>query len=613
MCGIAGWVDFERDLRQEVAVVEAMTGTMSLRGPDAGDVWITPHAALGHRRLAIIDLEGGRQPMTVEENGQVVASLTYSGEVYNFRELREELVLKGHRFTTRSDTEVVLRAYLEWGGDFVERLNGMFAFAIWDARREELLLVRDRVGIKPLYYQPLSGGGVLFGSEPKAILANPLASRTVDADGLRELFAGTKAPGAGVIKGMPELTPGHTLTVSRSGHRLRRYWQLEAHEHQDDLPTTISTVRELLEDIVTRQIISDVPLCTMLSGGLDSSTLTALAAIAKRQDGSGKVRSFDVDFAGYLDNFEPDLTHPTADSPYVRQVVDHVGADHSHIVLGNAEMTEAEIRRKVVHALDWPVLIAGPGSMDISLYLLFRAIRGQSTVALTGESADELFGGYPWFHHPEYGKPGTLPWSLAHNLGMPALFGPVGARIDVRGHQADQYRQAAAMVPRLPGESGREKQFRECTYYFLTRFMRTLLDRKDRLSMALGLEVRVPFCDHRLQEYVFNAPMKFKTFDGQWKSLLRAAVKDLLPESVLSRPKTGYPISNDTAYDRYVQEQFGKLVTTGDAPVMPLLNPTIVEDVRRDATAADRLTRIEIDMALHINEWLSAYRLELDV
>ena len=182
-----------------------------------------------------------------------------------------------------------------------------------------------------------------------------------------------------------------------------------------------------------------------------------------------------------------------------------------------------------------------------------------------------------------------------------------------RGHQADQYRQAAAMVPRLPGESGREKLFRECTYFFLTRFMRTLLDRKDRLSMALGLEVRVPFCDHRLQDYVFNAPMKFKTFDGQWKSLLRAAVKDLLPESVLSRPKTGYPISNDTAYDAYVQEQFGKLVAVGDAPVMPLLNPTIVGDVRRDATAAGRLTRIEIDMALHINEWLSEYRLELDV
>ncbi|MFD5323157.1 asparagine synthase (glutamine-hydrolyzing) [Streptomyces sp. NPDC127092] len=613
MCGIAGWVDFARDLRQEAAVVREMTTTMTLRGPDAGDVWIAPHAALGHRRLAIIDLEGGRQPMVAEEGGRVQAALTYAGEVYNFRELREELVLKGHRFTTRSDTEVVLRSYLEWGESFVDRLNGMFAFAIWDARTEELLLVRDRVGIKPLYYQLLPGGGVLFGSEPKAILAHPQASRTVDADGLRELFGGVKAPGAGVIAGMPELAPGHVLRVSRDGHRLRRYWQLEAHEHTDDLPTTIRTVRELLEDIVTRQIVSDVPLCTMLSGGLDSSTLTALASLAKQRDGSGKVRSFDVDFVGYLDNFEPDLTHPTADSPYVRQVVEHVGADHRHILLGNAEMIDAPTRRAVVHALDWPVLIAGPGSMDISLYLLFRAIRGHSTVALTGESADELFGGYPWFHHPEYGQPGTLPWSLAHNLGMPALFGPVTTRVDVRGYQAEQYRQAAAAVPRMPGESGRSLQFRESTYFFLTRFMRTLLDRKDRLSMAVGLEVRVPFCDHRLQDYVFNAPFEFKTFDGQWKSLLRAAAKDLLPEAVLNRPKTGYPISNDTAYDRYVQERFAKLVAAGDSAVLPLLNPTVVEDVRRDATAAAGLTRIEIDMALHLDEWISSYGLDLAV
>ncbi|MFE3140614.1 asparagine synthase (glutamine-hydrolyzing) [Streptomyces scopuliridis] len=613
MCGIAGWVDFDRDLRREAADVEAMTATMAPRGPDAGDVWITPHAAFGHRRLSVIDPAGGTQPMVAEENGRVLAALTYSGEVYNFRELREDLVQRGHRFRTRSDTEVVLRAYLEWGDAFVERLNGMFAFAIWNAVTEELLLVRDRVGIKPLYYQLLPGGGVLFGSEPKAVLAHPLAGRTVGEAGLRELFSGVKAPGAEVIEGMPELEPGHVLKAGRHGHTVSRYWRLEAHEHEDDLPTTIRTVRELLEDIVSRQIVSDVPLGTMLSGGLDSSTLTALAAIAKRKEGSGRIRSFSVDFAGYLDNFEPDLTHPTPDSPYVHQVAAHVGADHTDIVLGNGEMTDAEIRRRVVHAMDWPVLIAGPGSMDISLYLLFRAIRARSTVAVTGESADELFGGYPWFHHPEYGQPGTLPWSLAHNLGMPTLFGPVATRADVRGHQADQYRQAAALVPRLPGESARDKQFRDCTYFFLTRFMRTLLDRKDRLSMALGLEVRVPFCDHRLQEYVFNTPHAFKTFDGRWKSLLRAAVTDLLPEEVLTRPKSGYPVSNDAAYDQYVREQFGKLIATGDAPVTQLLNPTVVADVRRDITAAGQLTRIEIDMALHINEWLTAYRLDVAV
>ncbi|WP_298798387.1 asparagine synthase (glutamine-hydrolyzing) [Pseudonocardia sp. 73-21] len=609
MCGIAGWVDFDRDLRTETATVSAMTDTMALRGPDAEGIWIDDHVALGHRRLSIIDLEGGTQPMVAEHDGRPAAVITYSGEVYNFPELRSELTSRGHRFRTRSDTEVVLRAYLEWGRGFAERLNGMFAFAVWDLRREELLLVRDRVGIKPLYYQLLPTG-VLFGSEPKALLANPLAGRTVDASGLRELFGGVKAPGGAVISGMPELAPGHTLTVGRGGARLHRYWQLTAHEHPDDEATTVDTVRGLLEDITTRQMVSDVPLGTLLSGGLDSSTLTALAARSGRP-GAEPVRTFSVDFAGYLHNFEPDLTHPTPDSPYVQQVVDHLGTEQRHIVLDNGEMIRSEIRTAVVQAMDWPVLIAGPGSMDISLHLLFRAVRPHCTVALTGESADELFGGYPWFHHPEYGGPGTLPWTLAHNLGMPALFGPVTERIDVRGYQADQYLEAAAAVPRLPGESGREARFRACTYFFLTRFMRTLLDRKDRLSMATGLEVRVPFCDHRLQEYVFNVPLSMKTGDGRWKTLLRRAVADLLPTSVLERPKSGYPVSNDTAYDTHVQQELAKRLAVGAERIEPLLNPVIVRDVRRDPTATARLTRIEIEMALHLDEWLETYDLHL--
>lgn len=257
MCGITGWVDYGRDLRRERETVQAMTDTMACRGPDAEGMWLTPHAAFGHRRLAIIDIEGGRQPMTADAGGEVVAALTYSGEVYNFRELRAELTQRGHRFRTQSDTEVVLEAYLEWGEDFVSRLNGMYAFAIWDARRDELLLVRDRMGIKPLYYYP-TPNGVLFGSEPKAILANPLAERVVDADGLREILSFVKTPECAVFRGMYEVRPGQVVKVRREGLSKRRYWRLEAHEHTDDLQTTVRTVRELLDDIIERQLISEI-------------------------------------------------------------------------------------------------------------------------------------------------------------------------------------------------------------------------------------------------------------------------------------------------------------------------------------------------------------------
>lgn len=222
--------------------------------------------------------------MTADEDGRTLACLVYTGEVYNFRELRLELQGLGHAFRTRSDTEVVLRAYLQWGEAMLERLNGMYAFALWDAREQRLLLVRDRMGVKPLYYYPMPDG-VLFGSEPKAILAHPEAERRVTAGGLREMLDLVKMPEAAAFAGMHEVRPGQVVTIDRGGLRKRRYWQLEAREHTDDLPTTIRTVRELLDDIVERQIIADVPLCTLLSGGLDSSVVTALAAQSMRRQG----------------------------------------------------------------------------------------------------------------------------------------------------------------------------------------------------------------------------------------------------------------------------------------------------------------------------------------
>src|SRR5437588_6661047 len=240
MCGITGWISFDRDLRAERDTLEAMTRTMACRGPAASGTWVDGPAALGHRRLAVIDLQGGAQPMSVRmPAGEVV--LVYSGEAYNFTELREELRQAGEQFDTSSDTEVVLRGYLRWGEGVAKRLNGMYAFAIWDGRARKLVMIRDRMGIKPLYVYP-TADGVLFGSEPKAILANPLAQRAVDADGLREMLTVVKNPGQAVFAGMRELRPGHLLRVRRQGLVSRRYWALEAREHTDDLDTTVGTV-----------------------------------------------------------------------------------------------------------------------------------------------------------------------------------------------------------------------------------------------------------------------------------------------------------------------------------------------------------------------------------
>lgn len=614
MCGIAGWVDHARDLTRERHVVQRMTDTMKNRGPDDEGIWLSPRAALGHRRLAIIDIDGGRQPMVADEDGEPIAVLVYTGEVYNFRELRRELASRGHHFRTQSDTEVVLRAYLEWGAGFPARLNGMYAFALWDVRAEELLLVRDRMGIKPLFYQP-TGSGALFGSEPKAILASPLARPAVDEDSLRELLAFTKTPGRAGFRDMREVRPGHVVHVRRGGITERRYWALEARPHTDDLETTIGAVRALLEDIVARQLISDVPLCTLLSGGLDSSLVTALAQRALGAAGAGPVRSFAVDFAGQAENFKADELRSTPDAPYVAEVQRHVGSDHTDIVLSAAQLADPAVRATVLRARDLP---NGFGDLDASLHLLFRAIRERSTVALSGESADEVFGGYLWFHDPEVVAADTFPWAamrarLRGSSSVATLLSPaLLARLDLPGYIAERYSEAIAEVPRLPGESGEERRMREISYLHLTRFLQLLLDRKDRMSMATGLEVRVPFCDHRLVEYVFNAPWSMKTFDGREKSLLRAASGDLLPRSVLDRRKSPYPATQDPAYARALRAQLAALLARKDAPVLPLLDVARARAVAADTGGpADEVSRSSMEQALLLNDWLARYEIDL--
>lgn len=614
MCGITGWVDFERDLRHERDTLQAMVDTMACRGPDDEGLWISPHAALGHRRLAVIDIAGGRQPMLAEDHDEVRAVLTYSGEVYNFQRLRAELDTLGWHFHTNSDTEVVLNAYLAWGEDFVTRLNGMYAFAIWDVAREQLLLVRDRMGIKPLYYAA-TPHGVLFGSEPKAILANPLIQPVVDRNGLCELLAFVKTPEQAIFRGMSEVRPGQLVRIHREGISKRRYWSLTSHEHTDDRSATVRHVRDLLDDIIARQLIADVPLCTLLSGGLDSSAVTALAAKALREQSGGTVRSFAVDFAGHAERFQPDEMRETPDAPYVADLAHHVAADHTDIVLDSNELMDPCARAAVLHARDVP---AGAGDMDTSLYLLFRAIREQSTVALSGESADEVFGGYRWFHEPAILKADTFPWLAAMQRSgrqAPILAPALLADLQVADYVADRYHEALGEVPQLPGETGQAKRMREVSYLHLTRFVQALLDRKDRMSMAVGLEVRVPFCDHRLVEYVFNAPWSLKTFDGREKSLLRAATSDVLPRSIVERVKSPYPSTQDPAYEQMLRTQMMQLLANTSAPVLPLLDVERLRIMLAEPVGAMSSPftgpRGLMEFALNLNTWLTDYRVQV--
>jgi asparagine synthase (glutamine-hydrolysing) len=610
---MVGWVGYDRDLLAHRAVVEAMTETMARRGPDDEGIWAGIHAILGHRRLSIIDLENGKQPMLSAAAPEAV--ITYTGEVYNFRELRSDLLRRGHEFATRSDTEVVLRAYLEWGEEFAQRLVGMYAFAIWDTRTEELLLVRDRMGVKPLYYYPTCDG-VLFASEPKGILNHPEARAVVDEDGLREIFSMVHTPEHAVFRGMHEVRPGSSVRISRTGRYHRRYWQLHSWQHTDDLRTTIATVRERLHQAVTGQLFADVPVGTLLSGGLDSSAVTAIACRALAEQGvTDRLPAFSVDYRGHTGRFSPNMQWADADAPYAIAVAQYVQAQHIPVLLDNEDVLDPDVRDIVLHAQDLPI---STGDMEYSLYLLCRELRRQVTVALSGEAADELFGGYTWFHDPDAVNSGTFPWHDPFaKLGGIGTLRAVGLwdRLELGDYIAQRYREALAEVPRLDGETGFEARLREISYLNLTRWETFLLDRKDRMSMAAALEVRVPFCDHRLVEYVFNTPWSMKSFDGREKSLLRAAMTDMVPAAVLRRKKNPYPATQDQKYEIALREYAQKLLDMG-APVLQLVPESGIRALLNVPSGSYTVggpwgARAVLERLIEFNSWISMYNVEL--
>jgi len=613
MCGITGWIDWERDLTHQRPVLDAMTNTLAPRGPDACGRWLSARAALGHRRLIVVDPQGGSQPM-LRYRGPDLYVITYNGELYNTPELTAELTSRGHRFAGHSDTEALLAAFIEWGPQCLERLNGIFAFGIWDEARQRLVLARDRLGVKPLFWAR-RGDALVFGSEIKALLAHPAIHPEIDAEGLAEIFAmgPARTPGCGVFRGISELRPGQYLIHTRSGTVVRSYWTLRSAEHADDLKHTAETVHDLLQDTVQRQLVADVPVCTLLSGGLDSSAITALAAKALDQAGAGALATYSVEYRDNEQYFAPNALEPSMDAPWVEVVSRHCGTAHHCVILDAPEL--ADSLQPAALARDLP----GMADIDGSLLLFSAAVKEQATVALSGESADEVFGGYPWFRRPEALAARAFPWSTMVSERSELLQPDIASAISAAEYAADRYAQAVAEVPRLAGEGADEQRMRVMSYLNITRFMPTLLDRKDRMSMATGLEVRVPFCDHRLVEYVWNIPWSMKSCDGQPKGILRRALAGLLPQAVLERRKSPYPKTHDPSYLSMVRQRCLRLLDDATSPLLALID---VSKVRAVAQGEDpRFTNAWFSQLmreaqlygylLQIDAWMRAYHVRV--
>lgn len=555
MCGIAGILSSDIDLRGEKLLVEKMGKTLKKRGPDAAGIYLTPEVALVHRRLSVIDVENGAQPMHF---GKYV--IVYNGEIYNTDEVRNELEGFGYRFDTHCDTEVVLKAYDKWGNESVKKLNGIFAYAIYDKKENSLFACRDRIGVKPFFYNKTKNT-FSFASKIDTLLCQPYVKSAVDEEGLYEIFmlGPAKTIGKAIFKDICELPPAFCLTYKNGEIKTYPYWKLEAKEFDENEETATEHTYLLVKDSIERQLVSDVPLATFLSGGLDSSIISKIASDIYNKSGK-TLDTYSVDYTDNDKYFKKSLFQPNKDSDYIDVISSYIGSNHHNIVLSNVD---------VANALEEAVIERGvPGFVDIdsSLMLFCKEVKKDFTVCLSGECADEIFAGYPWYHKKEILFENVFPWARNTNIRQRILKN--GFLSDGEEYLQSAYKNTLKNISYLESDDKINKRMREMFVLNLNWFMQTLLARKDNMSMASSLEVRVPFCDYRLVEYAYNMPWNIKALDGREKGILRKAFENDLPKEIAWRKKSPYPKTHNPAYFARVKELLAIALTDKSTPLM---------------------------------------------
>ena len=559
MCGISGFVYHDRERSAAPEVVKRMCDTLVHRGPDDDGFYVKGNVALGMRRLSIIDLVTGHQPIS-NEDGKVW--IVFNGEIYNFAELRDDLRAKGHEFATNTDTEAIVHAYEEYGVDCVKRLNGMFAYAIWDEREQRLVLARDRVGIKPLYYY-LDDKILVFGSELKALLENPNVPRDLDHEALDAFLTFEYIPAPlSIFKGVRKLPPGHTLVLKNGEARIEQYWEVTQGHTSADEAELSESLYELIKDAVRMRLVSDVPLGAFLSGGVDSSAI--VCAMSELMD--RPVQTFSI---GFDDPSYNELA-------YARKVADHFGTDHH----------EEVIRPNVVDLVDGLVGYLDEPMADVSIfptYLVSKLARRDVTVVLSGDGGDELFAGYDWYLAEKYARYyGMLPGPIRRSL-LPKVMSLIPPSSQKKGavNKLKRFVEGAALPDSLKHfrwnvylteDSKRSLYTRDLrdtlngtdTYSrfvaHLDRFgdsdslwrqqyadiktflVDDILVKVDRMSMAHSLEARTPFLDHRVVEFAASLPKEMRMRGSTQKYLLKKAVESRLPEGITTRSKEGFSI-----------------------------------------------------------------------
>lgn len=573
MCGISGFCnpndDFLDNINHFNHILQDMHEKLQHRGPDDQGIWLGSHCGLSHARLAIIDLLGGSQPMT-RHIGNHSYTIVYNGELYNTAALKDQLLEHGISFQTTSDTEVILQGFLVYGPDFVKQLDGIFAFAIFDERHQTLYLFRDSFGVKPLFYT-MQENTLIFSSEIKGILCYPHIRPSVSRNGLCEILGlgPARNPGSGILDGFFECLPGHYLTYNRFGLTDNCYWKLESRPHTDTYADTLKKTSFLVTDAIKRQMISDVPICTFLSGGLDSSLISAICAKELEKKGE-KLSTFSFDFEENERYFQSNSFQPSQDRPYVDTMVNAIGSRHEYLICDNR--AQADLLETSVRAHDLPCM----ADVDSSLLFFCEKVSHSHKVVLTGECADEIFGGYPWFHRPEFLNSQTFPWTPNLTPRLSMLSGEIREALRLEDFVQDSYFRAVSEIAILPTDNAIEANRRRISYLNIRYFMQTLLNRMDRTSMHSGLEARVPYADRALVEYIFNVPWEMKAKDSLVKNLLRQTSLPYLPEEIALRKKSPYPKTYHPVYEQLLTERLQEVITEGSSPLLELIDTAAV-------------------------------------
>ena len=573
MCGIVGFANLKKDISNQKNILEQMNNVLAKRGPDEDGHYIQKHVALAHKRLVVIDPDGGKQPMinTYQENEYVIV---YNGQIYNTKELRKTLEENGFKFYSHSDTEVLLKSYIHYGNDVVKHLNGIFAFAIWNSKKQELYLARDHFGVKPLFYTVFDGT-LIFASEIKALFKYPGIEIIIDKQGISELFGIGPAhtPGLTVFKNIFEIKPAHYAIYNNYGLHLDRYWKLQSKPHTDSLGTTCEKISYLLDDSIQKQLVSDMPLCVMLSGGLDSSIITAYASNYCRDNGLPPLDTFSVDYVDNDKNFVKSDFQPNSDNYYIDLMVKKFKTNHHKVIIDTPEL--ADTLEDAMIARDCP----GMADVDSSFLLFCKNIKKEFTVSLSGECSDEIFAGYPWFFREDALNSGTFPWSIAIKERQEMLNPTIAKDVNLKEYIDYRYNESLSEIEVLADDDKDTTEKKKISHLTVNWFMQTLLDRADRASMYNGLEIRVPFCDYRLVEYMWNIPWNIKALAGREKGLLRYVVRDLLPDEIVNRKKSPYPKTHNPTYLTKVKDMLTNIMAQPNAPINNLLNKDYILDI----------------------------------